>query len=117
MMGTYTHIEDIPLEGFDFFLYTSEWDGLPTVLIEVGARGIPVIASNVGGVSELIDESTGWLVDNFLDVQSYKQIVTSMYDSDEMQDRARALRKKTLSLCSHENYTRKVISAMEASGV
>lgn len=45
---------------FDAFVFTSRWEGLPNILLEVGALGIPVIAPTVGGVLELIDETTGY---------------------------------------------------------
>ncbi len=41
-------------ENYKAFLYTSEYDGLPNVLIEVIASGLSVIAYDVCGVSELI---------------------------------------------------------------
>ena len=37
-------------------------DGVPVVLMEALASGRPVIAGDVGGVSELVDPSVGWLV-------------------------------------------------------
>ena len=37
-------------------------DGVPVVLMEALASGRPVIAGDVGGVSELVDSSVGWLV-------------------------------------------------------
>ena len=46
------------------FLYTSSFDGLPNVLLEAAASGIPLIAPNVGGVSEFVKDShTGMLLD------------------------------------------------------
>jgi colanic acid/amylovoran biosynthesis glycosyltransferase len=36
-------------------------DGLPNVLLEAAACGVPLVASRVGGVSDLLDESTGRL--------------------------------------------------------
>ena len=50
------------LEKFDFdaFLFTSRWEGMPNILIEVGALGIPVIAPTVGGVGELVTAETGY---------------------------------------------------------
>lgn len=41
---------------YSLFLYTSEYDGLPNVLIEAIAVGLPVIAYDVGGISELIHQ-------------------------------------------------------------
>ncbi len=56
--------EIVEHHSFDAFLFTSNWEGLPNILVEMGRLGIPVIASNVGGVSELISESTGYLFSN-----------------------------------------------------
>lgn len=43
---------------------SSEFDPLPTVLLEAGQMGVPVLAARVGGVAEVIkDGDTGWLFD------------------------------------------------------
>jgi hypothetical protein len=55
---------DIPtaMKTFDVFLLTSRWEGLPRVLLEARAAGIPVVATKVGGVEEVIVEGRhGWL--------------------------------------------------------
>jgi glycosyltransferase involved in cell wall biosynthesis len=36
-------------------------DGLPNVLLEAAASGAPIVASDVGGVTDFLDESTGRL--------------------------------------------------------
>lgn len=43
------------LDSADFLVLPSMTEGLPRVVIEAMARGIPCLASNVGGVSELLD--------------------------------------------------------------
>jgi len=41
---------------------SSEFDPLPTVLLEAGGTGLPVLAARVGGVEEIvIPDQTGWL--------------------------------------------------------
>ena len=36
-------------------------DGLPVVLVEAAALGVPLIATPVSGIPELVDSTTGWL--------------------------------------------------------
>jgi glycosyltransferase involved in cell wall biosynthesis len=43
------------LKAFDIFVLSSVKEGLPYVLIEAGFAGLPVVASDVGGVSEIIE--------------------------------------------------------------
>jgi glycosyltransferase involved in cell wall biosynthesis len=46
----------------DIFLSTSENEGMPIALIEAQLAGIPVVATNVGSVSEVvIDNKTGFV--------------------------------------------------------
>jgi glycosyltransferase involved in cell wall biosynthesis len=55
---------DIPalMSALDVFLLTSRWEGLPCVLLEARAAAIPIVATNVGGAQEAIDEGLhGWL--------------------------------------------------------
>lgn len=51
------------LQGCDLFVLPSLYEGLPLSIMEAMAAGKPVIASNIGGVNELIrDGETGCLV-------------------------------------------------------
>jgi glycosyltransferase involved in cell wall biosynthesis len=60
--GGFSEFADLPLHEATLFLHTSRWDGLPNVLLEAGAAGLPIVAPDVGGVADLVDETTGWLV-------------------------------------------------------
>jgi glycosyltransferase involved in cell wall biosynthesis len=52
------------LNKADIFLLISNWEGLPLTIIEAMRASLPVIASNVGGIPELIDsDETGLLVE------------------------------------------------------
>lgn len=63
-LGVKPH-DDIPmfLEAADVFIYASESEGLPSGIMEALAMGRPVIASEVGGIPDLVqDDYNGFLV-------------------------------------------------------
>lgn len=48
---------------FDFFINTSEHEGLPVSIMEAFSYGIPSIATNVGGTCEIVNNSNGVLIE------------------------------------------------------
>lgn len=49
-------------ETVDWFMLLSESEGLPVSVVEAMAHGIPVIATDVGGVAEAVDDDCGILM-------------------------------------------------------
>lgn len=49
----------------DIFMLPSNYEGLPMVIIEAMSHGCPVVASNVGGISEIVENGVnGYVVNN-----------------------------------------------------
>ncbi|HCK83895.1 MAG TPA: glycosyl transferase family 1, partial [Hyphomonadaceae bacterium] len=63
MQGPYTLAQEVlSRREHHVMMFTSRWEGLANVLIEFGALGLPIVAATVGGVGELITDSTGYAV-------------------------------------------------------
>lgn len=60
--GPFTAVEQLPLERYGAYLHTAAFEGMPNLVLELGARGMPVVASEVGGLPELLNRENGWLV-------------------------------------------------------
>ena len=50
------------LASLDAFVLPSIWEGMGIVLVEAALSGLPIIATRVGGISEVISEEEAWLV-------------------------------------------------------
>ena len=87
-IGNKQPIEDVPENVFflgnipnaakyssiaDIFVLPSNYEGLPIVIIEAMSLGRPVVASNVGGVSELVrDGVNGYALENNVELFAEK---------------------------------------------
>lgn len=86
-LGSRTDVDDI-LNQNDIFCLISNYEGLPISIIEAMRAGIPIIASDVGGVNELVqDEVNGFLiprgniselVDKLKYILHHKELIKSM---------------------------------------
>ena len=69
-MGHYPNtdlLEYYSKNGIDLFINTISTEGLPVSIMEAQSFGIPVIATDVGGVKEVVPDGTGILLPvNFL---------------------------------------------------
>ena len=61
-LDSHTNIHQV-LKHADIFVLTSSWEGLPLSILEAMVHGLPIIALDVGGVSEIVrDRDNGFLV-------------------------------------------------------
>lgn len=93
-LGSRTDVEAL-LMTMDLFVNSSHWEGLPTVVMESMAAGVPVVATNVGGNRELIlQEKTGWIVPAKQPAQLANSIVKVLRATDAERERVVAEAKR-----------------------
>ncbi len=99
------------LRAYDIFVLPSLKEGLPYVLLEAGQASLPVIATNVGGVSEIIeDKETGVLVEPN-DTHAFCDALQKYINSASLrEEHGRALQKKVLKEFSLEIMIAKIIA-------
>ncbi len=81
-------IDTVPahLRAADIFLLTSRWEALPISIVEAFRAGLPVIATDCGGVSELVDEQVGTLCP-VEDVEALTQTVLDYLERPDLRAR------------------------------
>ncbi len=90
------------LFSFDVFVLTSKFEGLPLAIIEAMFAGLPIIATRVGGISELvIDGENGFLVEpSSLEKLTQKMIyfVEHIEEREKMGTKSQKIAKENFTL-------------------
>lgn len=111
--GTYAHITDLDLGDADAWLYTSAWDGVPSLLLEVGMMGVPIVGTLVGGTDEVLDEEDCWVLPADAGAEAYVAAIREVLaDPAEAKRRADAVRERLLAQRTHEAFTEHVASLL-----
>lgn len=83
IMGPYDSLGNLPLENYHAMIYPALYAGLPNAIMEALGNGVPVVASDVGGIHELVDDQTGWLVRDYTNPEAFKATLKQMYKNRE----------------------------------
>jgi glycosyltransferase involved in cell wall biosynthesis len=74
----------VPITAMNLFLLTSRVEGLPNVLIEAQAVGVPPVALDAGGAKEtFLDWETGWLI-NSQDPSVAAELIASLLKNPDL---------------------------------
>jgi glycosyltransferase involved in cell wall biosynthesis len=110
--------DDMPqvYRQLDAVVCTSQSEAMPLALMEAMATGLPLVASNVGGVPDLVESgSTGWLVGP-RDFESVAQQVAQLFQvpglARRMGQRARERAVTRLALADSVERTARLLSEL-----
>ncbi len=79
------------IEKMDVFLFPTRSDTVPVSIIESLRAGVPVFASAVGEIPNMIDEGAGHIIESNIESteQAIKEIIEGKYDLNQMGQNAR----------------------------
>ena len=87
-LGSVNH-ENIPkiLADSTLLLLPSRLEGLPTVCVEASACGVPIVASNVGGTSEVVKHGYNGYIYYQPDLDKAIEYITVLLDSPSLREK------------------------------
>lgn len=90
----------------DLFINVSESEGVPVSIMEAFSFGIQVMATNVGGVAEIVDETVGRLLPVDIDAEALAMAILELYDDTLLHTMRENARQRWAERCNAEkNYT------------
>jgi glycosyltransferase involved in cell wall biosynthesis len=78
------------LPAFDAFVLSSRWEGLPRVVVEAMAAGVPVVSTDVGGIAEAVEDQVSGLLVPSGDHVALGNAVVRVLGDGELAGRLRA---------------------------
>ena len=81
-------------DSADLFVLTSRFENAPVVISESIAKGVPIVSTNVGGISEMVNEKCGLLIPSENDEALIQALETMLdhyqeYDNEYIQRQGR----------------------------
>lgn len=100
----------------DVFINLSDSEGLPVSIMESMSYGIPVIATDVGGTCEIVNEKTGFLIPKDFQPQKVAEIITnfSLLSKEEKQKYREAAYEMWESKFDGEKNSLKMLSELHS---
>tara|TARA_B100000579_G_scaffold202525_1_gene165620 strand:+ start:38 stop:1084 length:1047 start_codon:yes stop_codon:yes gene_type:complete len=97
------------LDAFDVFIFPSRHEGLGSTLLDAIDFGLPIIARDVGGISDIIDDGVnGYLVGG--DESDFFTPLIELYTSESIRNRMSEVNRKQSDAFSIERMTESYIS-------
>ena len=107
--------DDIPeiLKASDIFVLPSRSEGMPAVLIEAMAAGLPCVAANVGGVPEVINHGENGLLFEREDVEGLAKNLISLTEDEQLRKRLASQASERARAFGMKSYVDKVFKCYQ----
>lgn len=93
----FTNDVSVYLKQADIFILPSLWEGIPVALMEAMSYGIPCIASQVGGVPELIDHRINGILVEPGNVEQLTETITDITNDAQMRQKIGAAARRKIA--------------------
>ncbi len=85
-LGVRKDIEELMISS-KIFVLPSRWEGLPMVILEAMSRGMSIIATEVGGVPEVIKNGKEGILISPEDQEALAQSIDDLLENEELQEK------------------------------
>jgi glycosyltransferase involved in cell wall biosynthesis len=92
------------LQSFDIFMLYSLYEGLPISIIEAMHAGLPILASDIMGNSELVTTCNGWLVSPDNPVELEKTLHIAINSRTSLVRLGQTSRLLVIQRCSYSDF-------------
>ncbi|MTI29241.1 glycosyltransferase, partial [Xanthovirga aplysinae] len=103
-------------ERVDVFMNVSDTEGVPVTIMEAQSYGIPVIATAVGGTSEIVSNENGILLPKACEVYDIINALSKILDNNFYQKREKSRKSWEKKFVAEINY-RKLVESILGLGV
>jgi len=112
--GAYKNFfQDINLNKYDLFLYTSRNDGTPNVVLEAGLAALPIVSSAIGGIPSALGKGAVLIHDVDSTAEFAGAIESILSNEVVAEERATKLRNKLAKLHSPEEFDKQISTMLK----
>ena len=98
----------------DIFVLNSGYEGLSHVILEAMQSGVPVVASNIGGNPELIEDGFNGFLVEYKNREQLKQAILKLWQDKDLQEKFRQNSKEKLKNFTWENLIKQTLDVLKS---
>jgi glycosyltransferase involved in cell wall biosynthesis len=104
--------------AIDLFVNTSSSEGVPVSIMEAFAAGIPVLATNVGGTSEIVDDTVGNILPENVTPQELANTIFAYarFDNAKKGKLRENAYQRFADMCNSEVLTKELVDKLTING-